>query len=710
MSVNEQLPIEDDPRLVVATEELRFRLRWLLFGRVLIISAFLGALSLVSLSGLNNPYVVSLNLLFGIVAITYAFTMVSAIQLPRLTGLDPLRPFTHLQVGFDVLLTTGVLYLTGGPDSPFPFLYSLPVINAAILLFTQGALVTAGMAAVAYTALVGGMLAGLIATPDYQFPPAVFDLQLAIRMATNNGTFFLIGLLASSLTRRLDKTERLLREQQGERDRLAALQEALARNIGSGLITTDPTGRITSANQTAEAMAGVPAGGITNTDIGALFPPLHLTTSGRAKFLQSTSPLQPTEFTHRLPDNREVSIRCATAPLRDTYGHAIGSLYILQDVTALQQLEEEMEAGQSGEGIQDVLDEQPEMAEPRDGLIGTSSGMRQIHELMDKVAKSDATVLISGESGTGKELVARAVHARGDRRERPFIAINCGAIPEHLIESELFGHVRGAFTGAVANRNGYFRMADGGTIFLDEIGELPLALQVKLLRVLQERVFMPVGGQSAVAVNVRIMAATNRDLAEEVRAGRFREDLYYRLNVIAIALPPLRERRQDIPPLIRQFLRQFSDLHGKRVARLSVGAAKLILGYGFPGNVRELENIIEHAVALSDGDTAHEEHLPAYLFNGHGHNVHRPSPADSLGGERPQLPPIPTTTVQPTGDGSSFDLDRDLASFEKSALLRALEQAGGVKKRAAEILGINYRSLRHRLQKYGLESGSEFPQ
>lgn len=688
-----------DPRASAAVEDLRLRLRWLLLGRVLIISTFLGALSLVSLSGLKNPYVLSLNLLFGMVAVTYGFTLFFAIQLQRLKDLTN---FAYVQVGFDVLLTTGVLYMSGGADSPFPFLYSLPIINAAILLFTRGALTTATFASLNYSTLVGGMLAGIIPTPNYEFPPAILTGELAIRFLTNNGTFFIIALLASSLTRRLDKTEQLLREQQGERDRLAALQEALARNIGSGLVTADPSGRVTSANQTAEELAGVPSGGMTNQDIGALFSPLHLTPSARAVFLQSTSPLQPIEFTHRLPDGREVSIRCAAAPLRDTYGHAIGSLHILQDITALRTLDEQIVTTDTADGpIVDPLEDLTELVEPRDGLVGTSNGMRRVQELIDKVAKSDATVLITGESGTGKELVARAIHARNERRDRPFVAINCGAIPENLIESELFGHVKGAFTGAVNNRAGHFRTADSGTIFLDEIGELPLPMQVKLLRVLQERVFMPVGGQSIVAVNVRVMAATNRDLAQEVREGRFREDLYYRLNVISIELPPLRERRQDIPLLIRQFLKQFSDLHGKRVVRLSVGAAKLLLGYNFPGNVRELENIIEHAVALSDGETAHEEHLPSYLLIGtNGHSQPAATPTDV---QQVSIMPMAPT---PLPDGR-FDLDRDLAIFERSALLRALEQAGGVKKRAAEILGINYRSLRHRLQKYGLESGSD---
>ena len=223
-------------------------------------------------------------------------------------------------------------------------------------------------------------------------------------------------------------------------------------------------------------------------------------------------------------------------------------------------------------------------------------------------------MLIAGESGTGKELVARAMHARGPRRDKRFVAVNCGAIPENLIESELFGHVRGAFTGAVADRPGCFRQADGGTLFLDEIGELPLHLQVKLLRVLQERTFRPVGGETNVAVDVRIVAATNRDLhaAGPGRTASARISTTASTSS-AIDLPPLRERREDIPLLIRHFLRQFSDMHERRVCRFSVGAGRVLLQHHYPGNIRELENIVEHAVALCDGDTATEEHLPLYL-------------------------------------------------------------------------------------------------
>jgi two-component system response regulator PilR (NtrC family) len=284
------------------------------------------------------------------------------------------------------------------------------------------------------------------------------------------------------------------------------------------------------------------------------------------------------------------------------------------------------------------------------------------------------------------------VHARSARREHPFVAVNCGAIPASLIESELFGHVKGAFTDAVSARAGLFRMADGGTIFLDEIGDLPLPLQVKLLRILQERTFTPVGADTHVAVDVRVIAATNRQLGEEVHLKRFREDLFYRLNVLTLELPPLRGRRQDIPPLVRRLLRQCSELHGKHVERLSVAASRRLYQYEYPGNVRELENIIEHAVALCDGETIHEHHLPDYVLKTSANWERETSPVES----------VPAVTSPPCAAPGTDNLDDSLAAYEKAILLRALGEAGGVKKRAAELLGINYRSFRHRLQKYGL--------
>ncbi|MFQ5668093.1 MAG: sigma-54 interaction domain-containing protein [Candidatus Binatia bacterium] len=672
-------------------ERLRSRLKWFLFFRVTVASFFLGALAFVYLGSAQHRYAVSLSILVFTIAVTYAVTIVSAVLLMRV---NRLRLFAGVQLSFDIILTTGVIFITGGGDSPFGFLYSLVVINAAVLLSTRGAIAAAAGSSLAYATLVALLDGSLVARPDYPFHPPPPDLQLALRFATTNATFFLIALLAGSLVRRLHDAERLLEAREAEHDRLASLHEALARNIGSALITTDTDGRVISLNRTAEELAGVPSPDALGKDVGAVFAPLRLSGSGRLQFLQSSNGGVPTEFTHRGREGQEMTLRCSAVSVRDTYQNPIGALYILQDISMLRRLEQRLQSGTEDEIIAEDFTDGPE-ASPADGLIGCSPVIRELHGLIRKVAKTDATLLITGESGTGKEVAARAVHAHSARRDRPFVAVNCAAIPATLIESELFGHVRGAFTGAVAARHGLFRTADGGTIFLDEIGDLPLALQVKLLRVLQERSFTPVGADTRVTVDVRVIAATKHQLTAEVQAQRFREDLFYRLNVLTMELPPLRERRQDIPLLTRRFLRQFSELHGKHVQRLAVPVARQLQEYDYPGNVRELENVIEHAVALCDGETVHEQHLPDYVLNRFKVSVE----ATPFCATPTAMPPVPAGP-------SAENLDDNLAAYEKTILLRALSEAGGVKKRAAELLGINYRSFRHRLQKYGLSESA----
>jgi two-component system, NtrC family, response regulator PilR len=316
-------------------------------------------------------------------------------------------------------------------------------------------------------------------------------------------------------------------------------------------------------------------------------------------------------------------------------------------------------------------------------LLGKSRAMQKVFELITKIHSVRTSVLITGESGTGKELVARALHSEGSRAKQPFVAVNCGAIPEELMESELFGHKRGAFTGAIADTLGLFQEASGGTLFLDEIGELSLGLQVKLLRALQERRVKQVGASEEVEVDVRVIAATNRDLETEVSLGAFRADLYYRLNVIELRLPPLRHRREDIPLLTEHFLRRFSAEHG-RSSRMSAEAMRRLESYEFPGNVRELENVIERAVALSSSAVIGVSDLP---------EVKTPKLA---------TPPSPATLP-----AEGVDLDQLVSDYERTWVLLALEQTGGVRKRAATLLGISFRSLRYRLAKLGLDKGGE---
>jgi len=318
----------------------------------------------------------------------------------------------------------------------------------------------------------------------------------------------------------------------------------------------------------------------------------------------------------------------------------------------------------------------------QDNIVGHSAKIQAILEMLRTVAPTISTVLITGDSGTGKELVARAIHEASPRREKPFVSINCGAFPETLLESELFGYFKGAFTGADTNRKGIIESANGGTLFLDEIGETSLSMQVKLLRVLQERKVRPLGGTVDIPVDVRLIASTNRDLKSMVSAGQFREDFYYRVSVIPIHVPPLRERKDDIEPLARHFLRKYSLQMGKPLRDFDPPSLSAIMHYGWPGNVRELENAIERAVAVS-GDRdglVRLDHLPE--------SVTGVSPLVVEG-----LVHIPKEGV---------DLESRIGQIEKRYLVEALRAAGGVRTHAAELLRVSYRSFRHYAKKYGL--------
>ena len=305
-------------------------------------------------------------------------------------------------------------------------------------------------------------------------------------------------------------------------------------------------------------------------------------------------------------------------------------------------------------------------------IIGTAPPMQRVFEIIEQVAPSKATVLITGESGTGKELVADAIHQRSPRAGKPFIKLHCAALAESLLESELFGHERGSFTGATTRKDGRFSLADGGTLFLDEIGEISPSIQVKLLRFLQEREFERVGGTQTIHVDVRVIAATNRNLLEEVAKGRFREDLYYRLNVVALEMPALRERRSDIPALARFFINRFAKDNGKTIEDIAPATLELLMSYDWPGNVRELENAIERAVVMTSGTQLEAKHLPMAV---------RPSAASAI----PGMPVIPGTT---------------LAELERYAILETMKAAGGSTSKAADMLGISARTIQYRLHQY----------
>ena len=318
-------------------------------------------------------------------------------------------------------------------------------------------------------------------------------------------------------------------------------------------------------------------------------------------------------------------------------------------------------------------DEEEESVEPGRDVIGASEAFREVLELAHRVAESDATVLVLGESGTGKEVIAREIHRASDRARRPFVAVNCSAIPEGLLESELFGHEKGAFTGAVRQKKGRFEVADGGTIFLDEIGDMSAALQAKLLRFLQDHTFLRVGGSSDISIDVRMIAATNRDLDAAVADGSFREDLFFRLNVVSIVMPPLRDRPEDVPLLVEYFLRVFAPA-GSKPKRMSPRAMRLAMDYAWPGNIRELENAIQRAVVLSRGETMFPEHLPAKV--------------QAVAGEESDEAPRAGKTIR---------------EVERDTIVKALKETGGNRTHAAKILGISRRTLQNKIREYEIE-------
>jgi two-component system response regulator PilR (NtrC family) len=349
----------------------------------------------------------------------------------------------------------------------------------------------------------------------------------------------------------------------------------------------------------------------------------------------------------------------------------------------IEELRKVIEAALQAEHPETTRGTQEEKIYRLDEMVSRNPAMLNIFQTIPRIASSPSSVLITGESGTGKELVAKAIHNTGCRKDKPFVVVNCGGIPENLLESELFGHVKGAFTGASHEKKGLFAMADQGTIFLDEIGELPLLLQAKLLRVTQQKSFIPIGATKPVKVDTRIIAATNRDLEQEVINKNFREDLYYRLNVIQIKIPPLRERPEDIPLLVQYFIEKYSGPNSK-LRGVSNYAIEALQNYTFPGNVRELENIIERSIALSTSTLLLPESLSLAKHKA----------------KKQQEQHLPSAPVEIPDEG--LDLNEYLDSIEKQILKAALDKSGGNKTEAAKLLKINFRSFRYRISKYGL--------
>ncbi len=366
-------------------------------------------------------------------------------------------------------------------------------------------------------------------------------------------------------------------------------------------------------------------------------------------------------------DGSYITVLKTAAVLSDDQGQTMGAVEIVTDISEMDRLDRQLRQ------LSRALDEESNFQ----GMVGKSSQMKNLFELVEKAAQSDFPVFICGESGTGKELVAQAIHKLSPRTEQPYIQVNCAALNESLLESELFGHVKGAFTGALQHRKGRFEAAHKGDIFLDEIGDLPMSMQVKLLRVLETKTFERVGDNRTISVDLRFITATNKNLPELIARGEFREDLFYRINVIPIHLPPLRERIEDVPHLVDFFIKRLTRKNNKKVQGLNPEAMRIFMQYSWPGNVRELKSALEYSYVLADGDTIRPEHMPEYLKEG-GREVSRP------------------VELQPRASGN-------LQERQKQDLIEALKQSSGNKSQAARMLGINRVTVLNRMRKYGID-------
>jgi PAS domain S-box-containing protein len=432
---------------------------------------------------------------------------------------------------------------------------------------------------------------------------------------------------------------------------------SILNSVADGVFTVDLQYNVTSFNRAAEEITGFRAEEVIGRPCHTVF---------RSTICRGDCPLKVSVRTGQPVMSREIEIfhrsnqlkpiSVSTALLRDSDGRIIGGVETFRDLSRLKDLTEQLHGKYSFAN-----------------LIGKSEPMQKVFQVIRDVAPTNTTVLIEGETGTGKELVARAIHYTSPRRDEPFVAVSCGALPETLLESELFGHVKGAFTGAAADRPGRFELADKGTLFLDEIGEVSSALQVKLLRVLETREFERVGDRKTTRVDVRFIAATNRNLKEEVAGGRFREDLYYRLNVLAIKLPALRQRAEDIPLLVQHFVSTLNEQTGKNIRAVSQETMDILVDSPWPGNVRQLENAIEHAFIHCTGEVIHPRHLPAELQH-------------------------PSSAIIKNISSEKLPLD----ALEKELIVAALEKASYKRGEAATLLGISRSSLWRKMKKHGI--------
>lgn len=578
----------------------------------------------------------------------------------------------RVQSGLDVGIVTGIIWSTGGLSSPYHFLYLPVLFLARISGSLRNTIFTALLAILGYAAVTYAGHAEILTSPQLL---KGFATQLVILSASMSLVIFCAQYLISTIRNR----DALVAKSKLDLHDLTRGQIQLLEKLPYGVISLAKDLTILRANKRAATLLEQNSDSLANMSLARAlsnFSKTHISISREAEKLQLSG----------LPKDCFQYDFIEAGPEQDQ------RFFVFQPSEATMPLEHprllDLE-GRLRQLLSDDSDNDAQQYGVSSSFMAESVVMQKVFSLIERAAPSDATVLIQGESGTGKELVAKALHDNSPRAANAFVTVNCGAIPENLIESTLFGHKRGAYTGAVSDSVGLIREAEGGTLFLDEIGELPLHMQAKLLRVLQERCLRPVGGERDYETDVRVIAATNRNLKVEVEQGKFRDDLFYRLNVITIPLPALRERREDLPLLIHTFLRRLSDKAGQEAdVSIASDALHILLQYSYPGNVRELENILERAYVLGGGSIL-AEHLADLVTS-----TTLPSLESGFTKE--------TKIIEVDELNLPLNLDQVLATLEKKCIVMALEKTHGHRTKAAEMLGINLRSFRYRAQKLGL--------
>lgn len=626
----------------------------------------------------------SLEIASEIRIIFFIVSFISLIQLVLIHLYSSTKLLAFFQIALDVILLTYAISITEN-ISAFS-LYLVLIISASVITNPVSALLIAALSAVCYSLLLSGIL----------FQNEVIKSLTTFEILYYYAAFIGASLVSLYYAKGREKLINSIEEKSNEILNLNQKQIQLMNSMAEGVITLDLESAITGINDAAKAILGLNELKPDECIGKPISFALGSSVDCAAEIFSSLEEKKYYELKVKRGAEKESVLKLSAMDLSASGSSDSGKIIFLSDVSELKNIEERLDFHEKMTRLMSQVEDNYLNNESTSSFVsGKSQKMHEIFSLISRIAPSEAPVLLLGESGTGKELIAREIHNKSKRNKAPFIPVNCGAIPESLIESEFFGYVKGAFTGADKDSIGLFREANGGTLFLDEVGELPIHLQAKLLRVLQEMLVRPVGSSKEIPINVRIIAATNRNLNESVKSGEFRDDLFYRLKVLEIEIPPLRERKEDIPYLIAHFLTK-EDLVTFESSSVSPEALSYLLNYNYPGNIRELENIIERGVVLGGGVIL-PENLPIEVLKNKKINEKTNSSISKSSNY--------SVNIDDSVDSIKFpiNLDEILTNIEKQYINAALQKTNGAKKEAANLLNVNFRSFRYRLKKYEID-------